>query len=85
MVYILFTYISIKYGLNYFNALPSKNNPIYATWSNTIGNFKPSFYILSLIYIRNPLSFDLLPKNRLINGILTFIILSTLIYSLKLS
>ena len=31
VVYIPFTYISIKYGLNHSNALPSKNNPTYAT------------------------------------------------------
>ena len=85
VVYIPFAYISIKYGLNYSNALPSKNNPIYATWSITEDSFKPLFRILSLIYVRNPLSFNLLPKNLLIDGILTFIMLSASIYSLKLS
>ena len=85
MVSIPFAYISVRYSLNYSSALPFKNNPTYVTWSSAIGNFKPSFRILSLIYIRNLLSFNLSPKNRLIDSILTFIILSALIYSLKLS
>jgi len=37
-----------------------------------IASFAPSYVTLKCIYIRNPLSFNLSPKNLLINGNLTF-------------
>ena len=40
---------SVKYGLNYLSMYPIKNNPVYATWSATIGNFTPLYLIFSFI------------------------------------
>ena len=40
---------SVKYGLNYLNIYPVKNNPIYTTWSAIIGNFTPLYLIFSFI------------------------------------
>ena len=40
---------SVKYGLNYLSMRPVKNNPAYATWSATIGNFIPLCLIFSFI------------------------------------
>ena len=40
---------SIKYGLNYLSIYPVKNNPAYATWSTTKGNFAPLCLIFSFI------------------------------------
>jgi len=37
-----------------------------------ITNFTPSYATLKYIYVRNPLSFNLSPKNFLINSNLTF-------------
>jgi len=37
-----------------------------------ITSFAPSYATLKCIYIRNPLSFNLSPKNLLIDGNLTF-------------
>ena len=80
MVIIPFTYISIRYGLNYLSALPIKNNPTYTTWSIVVANFTPSYITLKYIYIRNPLSLDLSSKNCLIKGNLTFTTLILLIF-----
>ena len=41
----------------------------------------PSYITLKRIYIRNPLSFNFSPKNRLINSNLTFATLILLILS----
>ena len=81
VVVILFTYISIRYSLNYSNTRPIKNNPIQATQSIVIANFKPSYITLKCIQVRNPLSFNFFPKNCLIKGNLTFTILILLILS----
>ena len=62
----------VRYNLNYFNALPVRNNPAYATWSIAIGNFTPSCVILKCICIRNLLSLNLSPANRSINSSLIF-------------
>ena len=81
VVVILFTYISIKYSLNYSNALPVRNNPMQATQSVVIANFIPSCITLKYIQVRNPLSFNFSPKNCSIKGNLTFTILMLLILS----
>ena len=81
VVVILFTYISVRYSLNYSNALPINNNPAQATQFIVITNFKPSYITLKCIQVRNPLSFNFSPKNRLIKGNLTFTIPMPLILS----
>jgi len=43
------------------------------TLSNNIGNLTPLYYILSLIYIKNPLNFNLVLLNHSIKNILIFI------------
>ena len=40
---------SVKYSLNYLNAYPIKNSPVYTTWFTTIGNFTPLCLIFSFI------------------------------------
>ena len=65
-----FFYISIKQGLNYFNTLPNKYNPIQATYSITVGSFGSLLIISILTYIKNPLSLYTSPLKYLINGIL---------------
>ena len=62
---------STKYGLNYLSVRFVKNNPVYATWSTTIGNFYPLYLIFSFIWVKNPLSFVFSLLNLLINGIFT--------------
>src|SRR3984957_14731210 len=86
VVIIPFIYTLVRYSLNYLSALPIRNKPIYATWSIDIGNFTPSYIILKYIYIRNLLSFNLSPINRLIDSnlilaapILLILSLSTLL------
>ena len=60
---------SVKYGLNYLSVYPIKNNPAYATWSATIGNFTFLCLIFSFIWVKNPLSLAFSPLNLLIDGI----------------
>ena len=67
----LFTYISIKQGLNYFNTLPNKYNPTQATYFIIVGNPSPLLIILILTYIRNPFNLYTSPLKRLTDGILT--------------
>jgi hypothetical protein len=62
---------STKYSLNYLSTRPVKNNPIYATWSTTIGNFYPLHLIFNFIQVKNPLSLAFSPLNYSINDILT--------------
>ena len=66
----LFFYIFIKQGLNYFNTFPDKNNPIQATYFITVGSPNPLLVILILIYIRNPFNLYTSPLKYLTNGIL---------------
>ena len=80
----LLAYILVRYGLNHLSALSVRNNPVYATWSNNIANFAPFCITLKCIYIRNPLSFNFFPKNRLIKGNLTFAALIPLMCSLSI-
>ena len=67
----LFTYIFIKQGLNYFNTLLNKYNPVQAIYFITVGSPGPLLTILILTYIRNPLNLYTSPLKRLTNGILT--------------
>src|ERR1700728_191508 len=83
VVVILFIYTLVKYSLNYLSTLPVRNKPIYTTWSIAIGNFTPSCVILKCIYIRNPLSFNLFPINRLINS--NLILATPILLTLSLS
>jgi len=48
-----------------------------------MGGLAPLYYILSFIYIRNPLSFNFSPKSRSINNILIFIILKLFNFAIK--
>src|SRR6266403_4461516 len=74
---------SVKYSLNYLSARPVRNNPIYATWSTTNNNLTSLYLILSLIYIRNPLSLIFLPLNLLTNSNLVLDIPILLIFALS--
>ena len=65
---------SIKYGLNYLNIYPIKNNPAYTTWFTTIGNFTPLYLIFSFIWVKNPLSLAFSPLNLLTNSIFILVI-----------
>ena len=67
----LFFCIFIKQGLNYFNALPNKYNPIQAIYFIIVSNPNPLLIILILIYIRNPFNLYTSPLNYLTDGILT--------------
>ena len=67
----LFTYIFIRQGLNYFNTLPNKYNPTQATYFITVGSPSPLLTILILTYIKNPLNLYTSPLKYLTNGILT--------------
>ena len=71
VVPILFSYILVRQGLNYFNTLPIKNNSVQAIYFITIGSPSPSLIILILIYIRNPLNLQASPEKYLTNSILT--------------
>ena len=59
----------MKQGLNYFNTLSIKNNPIQVTCFIAISNPGPLLVILILIYIRNPLNLQTSPKKYLTNSI----------------
>ena len=65
-----FSYISVKQGLNYSNALPSKNNPAQATCFIIISSPSPLLVILILTYIRNPLNLYTFLLKRSTDGIL---------------
>ena len=56
VVPIPFSCILVKQGLNYFNTLPVKNNPVQATCFITISSPGPLLVILILICVRNPLN-----------------------------
>jgi len=60
-----------------------RNSPIYTTASTNINNFTPLFYIFIYIYIKNPFSFNFILLNYLIKNILTFIVLTILIFISK--
>ena len=88
MVIILFICTLVRYSLNYLSALPIRNNSIYTTWSINIGSFAPSYIILKYICVRNPLSFNLSPINRLIDSnliLVTPILLTLFLSNLLLS
>ena len=63
--------IFVKYGLNYFNTLPNKNNFIQATCFITVSSPSSLLVILILTYIKNPLSLYTFLLKYLTNGILT--------------
>ena len=71
VVPILFSCILVKQGLNYFNTLSIKNNPVQATYSITISSPSPLLVILILICIRNPFNLQAFPKKYSTNSILT--------------
>ena len=78
----LFVWYSIKYGLNYFNALPVKNIPVYITVSTSVAIFGPLYLSFSDIYIRYPLSLMRVLLNYLTASNLTalvFILFSLLL------
>ena len=79
VIIILFTYISIRYGLNYLSALPVRNSPVQAIRSIGITSFTSSYTILKCIYVRNSLSFNFSSKYLLIDSNLTFTTLILLI------
>ena len=60
----------VKQGLNYFNILSIKNNPVQITCFIAIGNPGPLLVILILICIRNPLNLQAFSKKCLTNSIL---------------
>ena len=70
---------SIKYSLNYLNAYPVRNSPVYATWSATMDNFTLFCLIFSFIWVKNPLNLAFLPLNFLTNGIFILVIPISLI------
>ena len=59
----LFIWYSVKYNLNYFNALPVKNIPIYMTASTSVTILGPLYLNFNDIYVRYPLSLTLVPLN----------------------
>ena len=63
--------ISVKQGLNYFNAFFNKNNPTQATYFIIVSSLSPLLMILILTYIKNPFSLYTSPLKYLTNGILT--------------
>ena len=67
----LFFYISVKQGLNYFNTFPNKYNPAQAIYFIIVGSPGPLLMILILTYIRNPFNLYTFLLKYLINGILT--------------
>ena len=62
VVLILFSYISVRQGLNYSNTLPVKNNPAQATCFITISSPSPLLVILILICVRNSLNLQASPE-----------------------
>ena len=69
-----FVWYSIKYSLNYFNALPVKNIPIYMTVSASVTILGPLYLSFNNIYIKYPLSFIRVPSNYLTASNLTALI-----------
>ena len=67
----LFSCISVRQGLNYFNTFPDKYNPAQAIYFITVGKPGPLLIILILTYMRNPFNLYTFPLNYLTNGILT--------------
>ena len=66
-----FACIFVRQGLNYFNALPDKYNPVQATYSIIVGSPSPLLMILILIYVRNPFNLYTFLLKYLTDGILT--------------
>jgi len=60
-----------------------RNNPIYTIAATNINNLVPLFYTFSFIYIKNSFNFNFILLNCLIKGILTLIVLTTLIFIFK--
>jgi len=56
-----------------------RNSSAYTTCSIGVTNFTPSYITLKCIYIRNSLSFNLSPKNYLMDSNLTLAALIPLI------
>ena len=67
----LFSYIFIRQGLNYFNTFPVKYNPAQATYFITVGNLSSLLTILILTYIKNPFNLYTSLLKYLTDGILT--------------
>jgi len=60
-----------------------RNSFVYITMSTNISNFAPLLSTFIYIYIRNPFNFNFILLNRLIEGILTFVVPTTLIFIFK--
>ena len=67
----LFSYISIRQGLNHFSAFPNKNNPVQAIYFITVSSPGPLLVILILTYVKNPLNLYTSLLKYLTAGILT--------------
>ena len=78
----LFIWYSVKYSLNYFNALPIKNIPAYITMSAGVAILGPLYLSFNDIYIRYPLSLTCVLLNHLTTSSLT--ILVPILFSLLL-
>ena len=77
-----FVWYSVKYGLNYFNALPVKNIPVYITVSTGVAILGPLYLNFNDICIRYPLSLTCVLLNHLTASNLT--ILVSILFSLLL-
>ena len=62
-----------------------KKSPIYATASTSINNLTSLFYTFIYIYAKNLFNFNFILLNRLIEGILTFIVSTTSIFTSKIT
>ena len=69
-----FVWYSIRYGLNYFNALPVKNIPVYATVSAGVAILGPLYLSFNDIYVRYPLSLICVLLNHLTASNLTALV-----------
>ena len=65
-----FSCILVRQGLNHFNTLFNKNNPVQATYFINVSNLGPLLVILILTYIKNPFSLYSSPIKCLTDGIL---------------
>ena len=74
VVVALFVWYSIKYSLNYFNALPVKNIPVYVTVSASVAILGPLYLSFNDIYIRYSLSLTFVLLNYLTAGNLTALV-----------
>ena len=85
VVVALFVWYSVKYSLNYFNALPVKNIPVYITVSTGVAILGPLYLSFNDIYVRYPLSLILILLNYLTASNLTILVPILLSLLLKAS